>query len=160
MRLRRSLTTIGGQKGFTLLELLLVIAILGVLASIGVGEFINRRKQAYDKQALAKTREWLTVATVAVANQELTSIGSDGGTGPPTHVAAFSQLDMNPPIHWAYNQIAATDVWEFYLASASGETAYYFWIPGPACSTEVDGHGYLSDAIVESTAWRPVLGLP
>jgi len=157
MWLRKSLVTIGGQKGFTLIELVLVIAILGVLASIGLGEFINRRKEAYDKQAMAKAREWLTVATVAVANQELTMVGNDSGTGPPS-VSAFANMDMNPPIHWAWN-VAADDVYEFYMGCAGGSTGYYFWIPGPSCGL-TDNGGFMSDRIYDNPTYRAAIGLP
>jgi prepilin-type N-terminal cleavage/methylation domain-containing protein len=157
MQLRKSRITIRGEKGFTLMELLLVICILGILTTIGLGEFIERRKQAYDRQAMAKAREWLTIATVAVANQDLTSITADSGTGSPSE-PVFSNMDMNPPTRWAYGD-AGGDVWQFYVASAAGENAYYFWIPGPACATSVDAAGYLSDQIIENPAWRITVGL-
>lgn len=160
MQLRKSLITIRGEKGFTLIELLLVMAILGILASIGLGEFIERRKEAYDKQAVAKAREWLTVATVAVANQELTMVGSQSGTGPPA-IPVFANMDMNPPIHWAYNVVNPDDVYEFYLASAGGRGAYYFWIPGPGCGVSEFG-GLSSDRIYDDPlggVWRTTTGL-
>jgi prepilin-type N-terminal cleavage/methylation domain-containing protein len=139
-----------GEKGFTLIELLLVIAILGIVAAIGVGEFFNNRKQAYDRQTIVKAREWMTLATVAVANQELDLIAGGTSFGTP---GEFPTLDMNPTIKWSYG-IAAGDVWQFYLASAGGKTAYYFWIPGPSCAVNVDGSGLSSDQIFDNEAWR------
>lgn len=151
MQLRKSLRAFSGEKGFTLIELLLVIAIMGILAAIGIGEFFNNRKQAYDRQAISKAREWMTVATIAVANQELDSIGL-GGTGFGTPLQ-FPTLDMNPTVKWSYTN-AGGDVWQFYLGSAAGKTAFYFWIPGPSCAVNDDGSGFPSDQIFESEAWR------
>lgn len=61
-RNRPTLRRIFGNSGFTLIEILLVIAIIGVLAVIAIPQFISYRSQAIDAQLKSDLRN----AAVAV----------------------------------------------------------------------------------------------
>jgi len=47
------------ERGFTLLELLVVVAIIGILAAIAVSSYNAYRKRAYEAVAMSYLRNWV-----------------------------------------------------------------------------------------------------
>lgn len=95
------------KKAFTLIEIMIVVAIIGILAAIGIPSFMNSRKNADDNMKL------VNIATVNAAKEQWAIIDNKP-TGTPvlwTDIAAYiggsvtsqsalaigeSQITLNP----------------------------------------------------------------
>src|SRR5210317_833943 len=70
----------GNSKGFTLIELMIVIAIIGILAAIAIPNFISYRNKAYCSAAESDANN------IAAALADYYAI--------PSHVAMLSSADI------------------------------------------------------------------
>lgn len=68
--------------GFTLLELMVVIAIVGILASIAIRSFLVTRANVLDAAALAEARSLGTVITNAFIDRTDVNLSHNPGDGP------------------------------------------------------------------------------
>jgi type IV pilus assembly protein PilA len=56
------------QKGFTLIELMIVIAIIGILAAIAIPQFVAYRQKSYNTEAKAELKNFYTACQAYFAD--------------------------------------------------------------------------------------------
>ena len=71
------------QKGFTLIELMIVVAIIGILAAIAIPAYQNYTRKSADTACLAETKSYANILYAWAADPNRV-----GTTGKPTSTAA------------------------------------------------------------------------
>ena len=74
-----------GQKGFTLIELMIVIAIIGILAAIAIPQFVTYRQKGYNTKAKGELKSLYTACQAYFADNP-TVTTCDTGTVVATFV--------------------------------------------------------------------------
>ena len=91
-----------GEKGFTLVELLVVVAIIAILAAIAIPQFAKYRKQSAAAALQADARNCVTDAVSQITNAQMTgaavnSTGTYSNTSPNTDKC-----------NWNYDAVSAS----------------------------------------------------
>lgn len=135
-KVRRALRTRPGQAGFSLIELVVVIAILGILIAIALPNFLNVQKDAKINQAKTTLANLVKECAIADAREKdttfVTTKTDDGNLGEYTMVKpTVTPAVGTPPAGGAFGgvNIAKTDADTCYVAAA---------IPGAAASGVAD----------------------
>jgi len=80
------------QKGFTLIELMIVVAIIGILAAVAIPAYSNYTKKAHFAEVLSMAGSYET-AVADCYNSLTTFVGCDAGSnGVPAAAAATNNL--------------------------------------------------------------------
>ena len=110
------------QKGFTLIELMIVIAIIGILAAIAIPQFSAYRKRAYNSAAQSDLRN-------AATAQEAYFVDEETYTSTIDNLIGTYGLYMSEKVFFT---TVAGDVtsYSMYAYHSSGDKTYFINGPG------------------------------
>lgn len=150
------------QRGFTLVELIMVMGILGMLAAIGVQQIKFNRENAYDRQAQAMIRNLLTYAAIDEPNPPSGEEDQDG-IGGSLAIYGYREVEIPGNVSWKVVN-DDDDRWRFWFAHPGGITGFYFWVPGDTYSGSLDDDetlpvGNRSDKLFSNASYRGDAGI-
>ena len=99
---------ISGDAGFSLIEIVVAMFVLGVLASIALPSFLGSRNNSYDKEAQASIKVVLRAANLVYQSQGDFSDGSSAQCGDSTGLAADLQR-LEPGVDVVASSVSSTN---------------------------------------------------
>ncbi|SDU10392.1 prepilin-type N-terminal cleavage/methylation domain-containing protein [Desulfobacula phenolica] len=116
---------IRNQKGFTLIEIIAVLVILGILAAVAVPKYLDLQTDAKAKAAVGQVAEMKGTLSIAWGKAML----NNGGTATITQVMTASGLGATQTIGtapdiWTVTTSVAGNVVTIGVADRNGDTEY------------------------------------
>ncbi len=131
--LQNILTAKKGQKGFTLIELMIVVAIIGILAAVALPAYQTYSDRAAFSEVVLAVTPYKSAFEVAAQTGRVTALAdADAGTnGIPAAAGANGEIQS---VNVTDGVITAEDVnGVTYVLTPNGVTAPIQWTPSGSC---------------------------
>ena len=111
------------DEGFTMIELMIVVVILGVVMSIAIPIYVNNKKTAVSGAAKTNVSDIATIIATGVTNQSLVVSSTDGIT-PLTGVVQISAYSREVKTALAY-VLLNSGTYTYCVSESDGKGAYW-----------------------------------